>query len=40
MRVFVFACITTIVIAAIGAVALNFVQEPVHVAFATESVRI
>lgn len=39
MRIFVVACIMAVVIAVISAVILNFVQEPVHVAFATESVR-
>jgi len=40
MRVFIIACIAAVVIAAIGAVALSFVQEPVSVAFATEGVRL
>jgi hypothetical protein len=40
MRSFVVACIAAIGIAAIGAFALNFLQEPVAVAFATEGVRL
>jgi hypothetical protein len=40
MRSFVIACIAAVVIASIGAISLNFVQEPVNVAFATESVRL
>jgi hypothetical protein len=34
------ACIAAALIAAIGAMILNFVQEPVDVAFTTESARI
>jgi len=40
MRSFLMAFIAAIVIATIGAVALDLVQEPVAVAFATESVRV
>jgi hypothetical protein len=40
MRSFIIACIAAVVIAAIGAMILNFVQEPVDVAFATEAARI
>jgi hypothetical protein len=40
MRSFVIACIAAVVIAAIGAFTLNFFQEPVAAAFATESVRV
>ena len=40
MRSFVVACIAAVVIAAIGAVALNFLQQPVDVAFATGAVRL
>ena len=41
MRVFITACIVAAVIAVIGAVALNSVQEPVESAFASStSVRI
>jgi hypothetical protein len=40
MRSFIIACIAAVVIAAIGAIGLNFIQEPVNVAFSTEAVRI
>jgi hypothetical protein len=40
MRSFFIACVAAIAIAAIGAVSLDFFQEPVAVAFATESVRV
>ena len=40
MRSFILACIAAIVIAAIGAAILNLVQEPVDIAFTTESARI
>ena len=40
MRSFIGACVAAIVIAAIGAIVLNFYQESVHMAYATESVRI
>jgi hypothetical protein len=40
MRSFVMACIAAIVVAAIGALALSYFQEPVSVAFATEGARI
>ena len=40
MRSFIMACIAAAAIAAIGAIILNFVQEPVDVAFTTESARI
>ena len=40
MRSIIVAAIAAFVIAAIGAVALDFVQEPVDVAFATGSVRL
>lgn len=40
MKVFLLACIVAIVVAAIGALALNRVQEPVEVAFATTGVRL
>ena len=39
-EVFLIACVAAIAIAAIGAVTLDFFQEPVAVAFATESVRV
>jgi hypothetical protein len=40
MRAFVMACICAVAIAVLGAVILNYVQEPVGVAFATGAVRI
>jgi hypothetical protein len=40
MRGFVMACVAIVAIAAIGAFVLDLLQEPVSVAFATESVRI
>lgn len=40
MRSFIIACIAAVAIAVIGAVALNLVQEPASVAFATEGVRL
>jgi len=40
MRSFIVACIAAVVIAAIGAFALNQVQEPVSIAFATGGARI
>jgi hypothetical protein len=40
MRSFLIACVAAIAIAAIGVVALDFFQEPVAVAFATESARV
>jgi hypothetical protein len=40
MPSFIIACIAAIVIAVVGAVVLNRVQEPVSVAFSTEAVRL
>lgn len=40
MPSFVTACIAAIVLAVIGAVVLDHVQEPVSVAFTTASVRL
>ncbi len=40
MRSFIAACVAAVVIAAIGAIVLNHFQEPVAVAFATQSVRL
>jgi hypothetical protein len=40
MRAFLVACVVAIVVAAVGAVALNRVQEPVEQAFATTGVRL
>jgi hypothetical protein len=35
VRSFIIACVATVVMAVFGAVALEFVQQPVSVAFAT-----
>jgi len=40
MRSFILACVAAVVIAAVGAVALNFFQKPVDVAFATVGARV
>jgi hypothetical protein len=40
MPSFIIAFIAAVVIAVIGAVVLNHVQEPVSVAFSTEAVRL
>jgi len=40
MRSFILACVAALVIAAIGAAALNYLQEPVSVAFSTGGSRI
>jgi len=40
MRAFIAACVCTVVIAALGALMLNYIQEPASVAFATEEVRL
>jgi hypothetical protein len=40
MRSFLTACIAAIVIAVVAALALNFIQEPVEVAYSTNAVRI
>jgi hypothetical protein len=40
MRAFLVACVFAIVVAAVGAVVLNHVQEPVQQAFATTGVRL
>lgn len=40
MRSFILACVAAVVIAAIGAFALNSIQEPVAVAFSTGGVRL
>lgn len=40
MRSFIAACVAAVVIAALGAVALNFFQEPVNIAFSTQNVRL
>lgn len=40
MRTFIIACIAAVVIAAIAAIILNSIQEPVAVAFSTNEVRL
>jgi len=40
MRSFIIACVAAVIVAAIGAIALNAVQEPVAVAFSTGGVRL
>jgi hypothetical protein len=40
MRSFFVACVAAIVLALIGALALNYVQEPVSIAFATTATRL
>jgi hypothetical protein len=40
MRSFITACVVAVVIAALGALALNLIQRPASVAFSTESVRL
>ena len=40
MPSFIIACIAAIVIAVVGAVVLNHVQEPVSAAFSTKAVRL
>lgn len=40
MKAFLLACAAAIVIAALGMVALNKVQQPVEQAFATSGVRL
>lgn len=40
MKAFVIACVVAVVIAVIGGVVLNSVQEPVDKAFTTSAVRL
>ena len=40
MMVFIIACIAAVVIAVIGGLVLNSVQEPVDKAFSTSAVRL
>ncbi|MGA2565451.1 MAG: hypothetical protein ABSF41_01345 [Pseudolabrys sp.] len=40
MKTFVMACVVAIIIAVIGGIVLNSVQEPVDKAFSTSSVRL
>jgi hypothetical protein len=40
MKAFVIACVAAVIIAIIGGVAINSVQEPVDQAFTTSAVRL
>ncbi len=40
MRSFIVSCVAAVVIAIAGAMFLSFIQEPVSVAFTTQSARI
>jgi len=40
MRAFLLACVVAIILAAVSAMVLNHVQEPVQQAFATTGVRL
>jgi hypothetical protein len=40
MKAFILACVAAVIIAVIGGVALNSVQEPVDQAFSTPAVRL
>ncbi len=40
MKSFIVACVVAIVVAAIGAIGLNSIQEPVDRAYTTGSVRL
>jgi hypothetical protein len=40
MKAFILACVAAVIIAVIGGVALNSVQEPVDQAFTTSAVRL
>jgi hypothetical protein len=40
MKTFIMACVAAVVIAVIGGVALNSIQEPVDKAFTTSAVRL
>jgi hypothetical protein len=40
MRSFIVGCLVAVVLAAAGAIALNYLQEPVEVAFSTQAVRL
>jgi hypothetical protein len=40
MRIFVTACVAAIVLAVVGRIVLDHVQEPASVAFSTASVRL
>jgi len=40
MKAFVIACVVAVVIAAVGGIVLNSIQEPVDKAFSTSAVRL
>jgi hypothetical protein len=40
MRIFVTACLAAVVLAVVGAIVLDHIQEPVSVAFTTTGVRL
>jgi hypothetical protein len=40
MKTFIMACVVAVIIAVIGGVALNSIQEPVDKAFSTSAVRL
>jgi hypothetical protein len=40
MKTFIMACVVAIIIAVIGGVVLNSIQEPVDKAFSTSAVRL
>jgi len=40
MKAFVFACVVAVIIAVIGGIVLNSVQQPVDKAFTTSAVRL
>jgi hypothetical protein len=40
MKAFILACVAAVIIAVIGGIALNSVQEPVDQAFSTSAVRL
>lgn len=40
MKVFIIACIAAVIIAVIGGLVLNSIQEPVDKAFSTSAVRL
>ena len=40
MKSFIIACVVAVVVAVIGAIGLNTIQEPVDEAFSTSAVRL
>jgi hypothetical protein len=40
MKIFIMACVVAVIIAVIGGVALNSIQEPADKAFSTSAVRL